>query len=209
MEDVPCRPRHEKQKGSNLKKTIVNPSALGDAGQEECAMMRSRALIFLLLLAGCAGIPNGVEPVRGFDVNRYLGLWYEIARLDHSFERGLVNVTAEYSLRDDGGIKVVNRGFDPGSKKWKEAVGKGYFVVGPDVGRLRVSFFLFFYGGYNIIEFDRENYSYALVCGPSRKYLWILARGPEMDGQIMKGLIEKAKGLGFDTDKLIFVTHSP
>lgn len=162
---------------------------------------------FLAMCAGCVGIPDGVEAVKGFDVKRYLGTWYEIARLDHSFERGLTKVRAEYTLRDDGGIKVVNRGFDPRKNAWKEATGKAYFVAGPDVGRLKVSFFGPFYGGYNILELDRKDYSYALVCGPSRKYLWILAREPELEESVMAALIEKVRGLGFDTDELIFVEH--
>lgn len=159
-----------------------------------------------LLLTGCTGIPDGVEAVKGFDVNRYLGTWYEIARLDHPFERGLSKVRAEYTLRDDGGIDVTNIGFDPRKNAWKKATGKAYFVEGPDVGRLKVSFFGPFYGGYNILELDSD-YSYALVCGPSRKYLWILARKPEMEASVKAALMEKAGSLGFDASKLIFVQH--
>lgn len=162
-------------------------------------------LSLLILLSGCAGIPDNIEPVTGFDVNRYLGKWFEIARLDHSFEKGLEKVTAEYSLRNDGGIQVLNRGFNPESKRWKEAVGKAYFVHDPTLGRLKVSFFGPFYGGYNIIELDKKNYSYSLVCGPNKKYLWILAREPQMEESIRNGLIKKAKALGFNTDELIFV----
>lgn len=159
-----------------------------------------------LLLAGCAGIPDGVEAVKGFDVKRYLGTWYEIASLDHSFERGLSRVQAEYTLRDDGGINVTNMGFDGRKNVWKRATGKAYSVEGPNVGRLKVSFFGPFYGGYNILELDSD-YSYALVCGPSRKYLWILARKPEMEESVKAGLVEKARSLGFDTGRLIFVEH--
>jgi apolipoprotein D and lipocalin family protein len=166
-------------------------------------------LSLLIFLSGCAGIPDNIEPVRGFDVNRYLGKWYEIARLDHSFEKGLENVTAVYSLRNDGGIQVVNRGFNQESNKWEEAVGKAYFISNPDIGRLKVSFFGPFYGGYNIIELDRKNYSYSLVCGPNKKYLWILARGPQMEESIRNSLINKAKALGFNTDELIFVRQNP
>ncbi len=163
-----------------------------------------RILPLLLVLFGCVGIPDNIEPVRNFDINRYLGKWYEIARLDHSFERGLERVYAEYSLKDDGGIKVVNRGFNPGSNQWKEAVGKAYFVSDANIGMLKVSFFGPFYGGYNIIELDKD-YSYSLVCGPDKSYLWILSRTPEMKESIKAELIKKAKSLGFDTDKLIFV----
>lgn len=161
----------------------------------------------LVFLFGCVGIPDDVEPAKGFDVNRYLGKWYEIARLDHSFERGLEKVTAGYSLRGDGSIRVVNRGFNPESKAWKEAVGKAYFVGDPGTGRLKVSFFGPFYGGYNIIELDRKDYSYSLVCGPTKDYLWILAREPRLEGSVKAELIQKAKALGFNTDTLIMVTH--
>lgn len=161
----------------------------------------------LLFVAGCAGIPENIEPVKGFDVNRYMGTWYEIARLDHSFERGLTMVTAGYSLRDDGGIDVVNRGFDPRTKKWKKAIGKAYLAAGPGIGRLKVSFFWPFYGGYNIIELDKDKYSYALVCGSGKNYLWLLARQPKMEEPTKARLIMKAKDLGFDTDRLIFVEH--
>lgn len=163
--------------------------------------------LFLLLfgLFGCAQIPDGVTAVKGFDVQRYMGTWYEIARLDHSFERGLVNVTATYSLNGDGSLRVVNRGFDPKLKRWKEAVGKAYFVSGSDRGRLKVSFFGPFYGGYNILEIDENNYSYALICGNSRSYLWILARRPELPEMVRATLTRKAKSLGFDTGSLIYV----
>ena len=109
----------------------------------------------LCCLTACVGVPEGVKTVDGFELNRYLGKWYEIARLDHSFERGLTRVTAEYSLRKDGGIKVINRGFNPDKNEWEEAIGKGYFVDKPDVGQLKVSFFGPFYGSYNILELDK------------------------------------------------------
>ena len=163
--------------------------------------------VLAVLLGACTGAPEGVDVVRGFDLNRYLGTWYEIARLDHSFERGLSRVTATYSLREDGGVRVVNRGFDARSGEWDEAVGKAYLASTPDVGQLEVSFFGPFYGGYNIIELDHENYEYALVAGPSRSYLWILARSPRLDREIVARLVERATQLGFPTGELIFVTH--
>jgi apolipoprotein D and lipocalin family protein len=164
-------------------------------------------LALLVLVSGCTGIPENVSPVTGFDVNRYLGRWYEIARLDHSFERGLEQVTAEYSLRDDGGLRVVNRGYDPSRQHWKEAVGKAYFTGNSDTGRLKVSFFGPFYGGYNIIELDHEAYQYALVSGPDTSYLWILARRPDLERPVVERLLRRAADLGFDTSQIIFVAQ--
>ncbi|MEQ1602525.1 MAG: lipocalin family protein, partial [Methylophilaceae bacterium] len=144
----------------------------------------------------------------GFEANKYLGTWYEIARLDHSFERGLEKVTANYSLREDGGIKVINRGFDVKKQQWQEAIGKAYFVENANVGKLKVSFFGPFYGAYNIIALDKDHYQYVMLCGPDRSYFWILSRTPQLDPAIQQELLAKAKLLGFATDKLIFVKHT-
>lgn len=165
------------------------------------------AMVMCLTVIACARIPDGVEPVTGFELDRYLGTWYEVARLDHSFERGLTNVTAEYRLRDGGGITVINRGYDIRKGAWNEAVGKAFFVADPDVGRLKVSFFGPFYGGYNVIELDKANYGYSLVAGPDRSYLWLLARSPDLDAATRDRLILTAAQLGFPTDELILVEH--
>ena len=165
------------------------------------------ALAWAALLAGCTGIPDGVQVVDGFELNRYLGTWHEIARLDHRFERGLTSVTATYSLRDDGGVHVVNRGYDAEAGEWKEAIGKAYFVADPGTGRLKVSFFGPFYGGYNIVELDKVGYNWSLVAGPNRSYLWILARSPDLDPAIVERLVGHAAKLGFATDELIYVAH--
>jgi len=156
------------------------------------------------LLFGCLGHPVAVKPVEDFDVTRYLGTWYEIARLDHSFERDLVNVTAGYSLRDDGGIDVTNRGFLPQESRWKEAQGKAYFVNAPDEGYLKVSFFGPFYGSYVIFELDHKDYQYAFVSGPDTSYLWLLARTPHVDQSLIDRFIDRAGEAGFDTASLIF-----
>jgi apolipoprotein D and lipocalin family protein len=148
-----------------------------------------------------------VKPVGNFKVEKYLGKWYEIARLNHSFEQGLTRVTANYSLREDGGLRVINRGYSAKENKWKEAEGKAYFVKGSDQGYLKVSFFGPFYGGYIVFELDHENYQYSLVSGPDKSYLWLLARGPEIREEIKDILIERAKALGFDTAKLVYVSH--
>jgi len=169
--------------------------------------MRKILIVLVLLFTGCVGIPENVKPVDHFRLEKYLGKWYEIARLDHSFERGLTRVTADYSLRDDGGVRVLNRGYSEKEKTWKEAEGKAYFVQGTDQGYLKVSFFGPFYGSYVVFELDHENYQYSLVCGPNKSYLWILARNPEIEKDLKDILIAKATTLGFDTSKLIFVDH--
>ena len=170
-------------------------------------LLNAALILGVLLATGCTGLPDGVVPVSGFEVNRYLGTWYEIARLDHRFERGLEKISAHYSLREDAGIRVVNRGFNTARGEWKEAEGKAYFIGDPQTGRLKVSFFGPFYGSYNIIELDEAGYSYALVCGPDRSYLWILAREPGLDPAIVKKLVARAASLGFDTRQLIYVRH--
>jgi apolipoprotein D and lipocalin family protein len=169
--------------------------------------MRTLSIVLVLFLMGCVGIPENVRPVDNFKLEKYLGRWYEIARLDHSFERGLTRITAEYSLRDDGGVNVLNRGYSAKDNLWKEAEGKAYFVKGSDQGYLKVSFFGPFYGSYIVFDLDHENYQYSLVCGPDKSYLWILARGPKIKEDIKDTLIAKAAVLGFDPSKLIFSDH--
>ncbi len=170
-------------------------------------MKRWLVLAFLAVMSGCVGKPANVEPVSNFQLDRYLGRWYEVARLDHSFERGLSKVSAEYSLRDDGGVRVINRGYDAEKGEWKEAEGKAYFVQTPDTGYLKVSFFGPFYGSYVVFALDQQHYQYTMISGPDTDYLWILARQPVLDDAVKMALIEKAKSLGFATDQLIFVKH--
>jgi len=161
----------------------------------------------LLLLTGCLGMPDNVTPVRPFEVERYLGKWYEIARLDHSFERGLNNITASYSLRDDGAIRVINRGYSIDQGEWKEAEGKARFVDDPTQGYLKVSFFGPFYGAYVVFGLDQLNYQYAFVSGPDTDYLWLLARSPDPGQEVISEFIRQADARGFATDQLIFVDH--
>lgn len=170
-------------------------------------MRRITALLVLALsLTACVSVPDGLEPVRGFDLNKYLGTWYEVARLDHSFERGLSKVTATYRPAGDGGIEVVNRGYSTELERWKQADGRAYFVEDEQTGYLKVSFFGPFYGSYVIFDLDPD-YQYSLVAGPNRSYLWLLAREPDLDPAIVDRLVAKAARLGFDTDALIFVRH--
>ena len=157
-----------------------------------------------LFLSACTGIPDGITAVRGLDTQKYLGTWYEIARLDHRFERGLEQVTANYSVRSDGGIRVLNRGYHNQDQEWREAEGKAYSIDDPSEGRLKVSFFGPFYGAYNIVDLDQEGYQYSMVIGPNLSYFWILSRQPTMEPELLQHLLEQAGSYGVDTDKLIY-----
>lgn len=161
--------------------------------------------VVLVLLAGCVGVPDGVRPVEHFELQRYAGTWYEIARLDHSFERGLTHVTASYSVNADGSVRVLNRGFSARDNAWQEAEGRARFVDGSDRGFLKVAFFWPFYGSYVIFDLDRDHYRHAVVAGPDRSYLWILARTPTIDPELRDRLVASAAAAGFDTQRLIFV----
>ncbi|MET0091472.1 MAG: lipocalin family protein [Candidatus Thiodiazotropha sp.] len=152
-------------------------------------------------------MPERVKPVDNFDLQRYLGKWYEIARLDHSFERGLDNITAEYTLRDDGGVRVVNRGYSSEDGDWRTAEGKAYFVEDPTKGYLKVSFFGPFYGAYVVFDLDPENYQYAFVSGPDSDYLWFLSRTPQVSEELLERFRRESRALGFDVDQLIYVKH--
>jgi apolipoprotein D and lipocalin family protein len=167
--------------------------------------MKKLFVLIAALLSGCTGIPDGLTAINGLEINRYMGTWYEIARLDHRFERGLNNISATYTLREDGSVNVLNKGWNQAYGEWEQAEGKAYLVDQPDKGRLKVSFFGPFYGGYNIIDLDKKDYAYSMVTGPDKSYLWILSRTRQLPKATLKMLIEKAKQLGFATDKLIFV----
>lgn len=163
----------------------------------------------LLCLGSCTGAPEGVQPVGDFELERYLGQWYEIARLDHSFERGLSHVTATYTRSGDGSLQVLNRGYARTEGQWREARGRARMAGPADVGQLEVSFFGPFYSGYNIIALDREAYQWALVSGYSRDYLWLLSRRPELEADVRERLLERARDLGFAVRQLIWVEHGP
>lgn len=169
----------------------------------------------VITLSACS---EGMSPeaekaiVPSFDPTQYVGTWYEIARLDNRFEKGLEQVTAQYSIEADGTLKVVNRGFNAKKNDWSEAVGKAKFVDpvnadGTRTGRLKVSFFGPFYGEYNILELDKPYYNYALVSS-GRDYLWILSRTPQLTYPIKQHLMAKAKALGFATDQLLFIRQA-
>lgn len=163
--------------------------------------------LLMLSLMACTGIPEGVVPVNNFNVEKYQGKWYEIARLDHSFERGMDQVTAEYRIKDNGDVKVTNRGFDIENNEWEQAEGVAKFVETSDLGYLKVSFFRPFYGSYIVFSLDDE-YQHAFVSGPDTSYLWLLSRTPTPPKTVIDDFSTQAKALGFNIDELIFPKHN-
>lgn len=153
----------------------------------------------------CSQKPQTVE---NFEIERYLGTWYELARFDHSFERGLVGVTATYTLRDDGMIKVLNQGYKNSLHgELSQANGKAKIPNMNCPSKLKVSFFWFFYADYYVLELDKD-YQWAIVGSNSNNYLWILSRKPIVDDSLFNLLVQKAQNLGYDINKLIKVKHS-
>lgn len=168
-----------------------------------------RLLLFLFslfMLYSCATIPKGATAVKPFNKEKYLGKWYEIARLDFKFERNLNNTTAHYSIRKDGKIKVDNKGFNTKTKKWEQAIGKAKFVENEKIAKLKVSFFGPFYSGYNVIAIDTD-YKYALIFGKNLKYMWILSRETTIPENIKNNYLQIAKDIGYNTNELIWVEH--
>ncbi len=174
----------------------------------KCFLNQSMVIfLFLFLVSSCTGVPKGIKPVDNFDLTKYQGKWYEIARLDHSFERGLEQITAQYTIKKDGDVKVNNRGFSPESNKWKQATGNAKFVGNTNTGHLKVSFFGPFYGAYVIFYLD-DNYQHAFVSGPDTSYLWLLSRAPKVSSEVLQRFIMLANKKGFNTERLIFVKHN-
>ena len=163
-------------------------------------------IIGILMLNSCATIPEGATAVQSFDKDKYLGKWYEIARLDFRFERNLNNTTANYSVNDDGSIKVVNRGYNYVKDEWDKAIGKAKFAGVENVARLKVSFFGPFYAAYNVIALDKE-YKYALVAGKNLDYMWILSRETTVPENVKQDYLKIAGDLGYNTSGLIWVEH--
>ncbi|MBP6578998.1 MAG: lipocalin family protein [Acidovorax sp.] len=162
----------------------------------------------VLAISGCSSTspPPGIAPVTPFDLARYEGRWYEVARLDHSFERGMTDVSATYQRQSDGTVQVLNRGFDTGKNDWRQAEGKAKFTGDKNTASLKVSFFGPFYGGYHVAALDAD-YQWALVVGPDRSYCWILSRTKQLPPGVREQLIARANALGIDTQALIWVTH--
>ena len=169
---------------------------------------RSLLLACLLALGGCStALPEGITAVTPFDATRYAGTWFEIARLDHSFERGLDNVSARYTLKPDGSLQVINRGFNREKNTWKEAEGLAKFTGSPSTASLKVSFFGPFYGGYHVVALDPA-YRWAMVVGADRSYVWILARDKQLPADIRAQLLAKAQQLGIAVEQLVWVDQS-
>jgi len=162
-------------------------------------------MLCIVLLASCTGLPDNVEPVSQFDTEQYLGTWYEIARLDHSFERNLERVTATYGLNEDGSISVLNKGFNTEKDEWRQAEGVAKPMDSSDIAHLKVSFFGPFYGTYAVFELA-DDYSHAFVSGYNTDYLWLLAREPDVSTEVRQRFINESQALGFDTSKLIWVS---
>lgn len=161
-----------------------------------------KILTILFLICGCAKneIPQNLI-IQNFDANKYLGTWYEIARIDNKFEKNLINVKADYSIKDNGKIQVINSGYNTEKKENKSIKGVAY-VIKDGVGQLKVSFFRPFYAYYNIIILDK-NYEYAVVAGGNYEYLWILSRNPQMPNTLYNELVNKISKMGFDTSKIL------
>ena len=168
-------------------------------------MLKRLGILCIVLLVSCTGLPDNVEPVSQFDTEQYLGTWYEIARLDHSFERNLERVTATYGLNEDGSISVLNKGFNTEKDEWRQAEGVAKPMGSSDIAHLKVSFFGPFYGTYAVFELA-DDYSHAFVSGYNTDYLWLLAREPDVSAEVRQRFINESQALGFDTSKLIWVS---
>ena len=167
--------------------------------------LKTLLAVYAALLGGCATDSlSTLAPVHGFELSRYLGTWYEVARLDHSFERGLNCVSADYAVRADGRVEVINRGYDAQKKQWQEARGVAVFMGSPNEAFLKVSFFRPFYGLYKVVALDKENYRWAMVAGGNTDYLWLLSRDKTLPTEIKQKLLDQAAHWGFKTDALIW-----
>jgi len=165
------------------------------------------SIILIWFFSSCRSIPKNAVAVKPFDSKKYLGDWYEIARLDFRFEKIFNNTTANYSLNPDGSIKVINRGYNYKTKEWKQAIGKAKFVADTTEAKLKVSFFGPFYAGYNVLAIDAE-YKYALIAGKNLNYLWLLSRERTMPESVKQNYLQKAKDLGYNISELIWVEQN-
>lgn len=163
--------------------------------------------VLIGLLSACSTIPSNAKPINDFELKKYLGLWYEIARIDFRYEKNLNNTSAQYSLDGKGNVKVLNSGLNYAKNEWTSANGKAKFRGEKNVAALKVSFFGPFYSGYNVIALDKE-YKYALVAGKDLDLLWILSREQTIPEDVKANYLEIAKEVGYDTSRLIWVEHN-
>ena len=170
-------------------------------------LILSISILCIFASTSCKKIPKNATAVTNFDITQYVGKWYEIARLDFKFEKDLNNTTAEYTLNEDGTVKVLNKGYNTKKQEWQEAEGKAKFVGDNNVAELKVSFFGPFYSGYNVIALDPQ-YQYALVIGESKKYMWILSRTKSIPETIKNDYLNIASELGYKTEDLVWVEHN-
>jgi len=159
------------------------------------------------ILYSCSSIPKKVQAVRNFNINRYSGTWYEIARFDYRFEKDLNNVSAQYTLSEKGKVIVLNRGYNVVKRKWQKVEGVAKFSGDKNVAALKVSFFGPFYAGYNVVALDSD-YQYALIAGKNLNYLWILSRTTTIPDHVKSDYLEIAQKIGYDTSRLVWVKHN-
>ncbi len=162
-------------------------------------------ILLTMFLSSCTGLPENIQAVDNFNTEKYLGTWYEIARLDHSFEKDLQQVSAHYQRNNNGGLTVTNKGYNPATREWKTATGKAYFIGEPDIAHLKVSFFGPFYGSYIIFELDQENYQYAFVTSYNKDFLWLLSRTKTVDEELLKHFMSTAVEKGFNTKNIQYI----
>ena len=159
----------------------------------------------VLFILGCSDKVQNLKTVKSIDINKYLGKWYEIARYQHSFEKDCKNVTATYTLKEDGTIKVVNQCTNMKNNKTKKAIGSAYNIDETN-SKLKVSFFWPFYGNYWILDIDK-NYSYSIIGEPSRTYFWILSREKHLDENIKQDILNKLSSYGYSEKLLIWTVQ--
>lgn len=180
-------------------------------------MKRKNVLLILaaIAVAGTSGfiyscrsvkVPDGITVVNNFRLEPYMGTWYEIARFDFKHEKDLSNVTATYSLKDNGTVKVVNRGYNYVKDQWEQANGKATFVDKTTEGALKVSFFGPFYGGYNVVSMEPD-YQNALIFGETKDYIWILSRNKTIPEDVKEQFLKEAEKAGYDLERLVWTKH--
>ena len=167
----------------------------------------SAILISVIFVSSCVEVPEGITPVSGFKLDKYMGKWYEIARLDHRYERHFNRVSVEYSLNNNGDVLIKKKGYMPMHTEWREKEGKATLAGDTDQGFLKVSYIFALWEPYVIFKLDPD-YEWAYVCGKDRTSLWLLARTPEVNSEIREDFIEEASRLNFDTSQLNFVHQS-